>query len=349
MATIRDVAKRAGVSTMTVSRVLNNSGHVSRPTRERIQAAIGELKYVPNRLAGSLRLKRTGTLALVLTDIANPFFTTVARGVEDTASQHGFNVMFCNTDEREPEQAEQLSLLVQKRVDGILLVPASTSDSPATFLQENGVPLVLLDRRIPGVAVDCVCGDSEQGAYELTRLLLSLGHRRIAMLSGPAEVSTAVERVAGYRRAGAELGSAGFDQVSWGAFTQASGYEMTQNLLAQAPRPSAIFAANNFLAIGSYRALRAAGLRVPDDVALVAFDDLPPALILEPFLTVASQPAYEMGCRATELLLARLAGRTPAEPQDIVLPTEIIVRGSSGGPLMSNVLLPGKEAMPAVG
>jgi LacI family transcriptional regulator len=340
---------------MTVSRALNDSGYVSRSARARIQAAVAELNFVPNRLAGSLRHHRTSTLALVLTDITNPFFTTIARGVEDTASEQGFNVMYCNTDESEPEQAEQLSLLVQKRVDGILLVSAGLSAEPIKFLQEHDVPVVLIDRRIPGVAIDCVCGDSEQGAYELTRLLLGLGHRRIAMLSGPRDVSTAAERVAGYRRALAEAGIPGSgagdnvdDLVHWGAFTLASGYQLTQELLAISPRPTAVFAANNFLAIGSYRALRAAGLRVPADVAIVAFDDLPASLILEPFLTVASQPAYEMGCRATELLLARLSGRAPAEaagPQNLVLPTEIVVRGSSG-PVITEVPLVRKEALP---
>ena len=170
---------------MTVSRALNNSGYVSQSARAHIQAAVAELNYVPNRLAGSLRLHRTRTLALVLTDITNPFFTTIAPRRGRRASEQGFNVMYCNTDESEPEQAEQLSLLVQKRVDGILLVPASHSAEPIKFLQEHEVPVVLIDRRIPGVAVDCVCGNSEQGAYELTRLLLGLGHRQIAMLSGP--------------------------------------------------------------------------------------------------------------------------------------------------------------------
>jgi LacI family transcriptional regulator len=336
MATIRDVAQRAGVSTMTVSRVLNNSGYVGQETRERIEAAIAELKYVPNRLAGSLRFKRTRTLALVLSDITNPFFTTVARGVEDAASEQKFNVIFCNTDEREDEQAEQLITLVQKQIDGVLLVPAADSPEPIEFLQAQSVPVVALDRRITGAAVDVVRCASEPGAYELTRLLLELGHRRIAVAAGPASVSTAAERVAGYQRALAEFGVTA-EAVYHGPLTQTGGYEMAQTALAAQPRPTAIFAANNFIAIGVYRALRAAGLRIPEDMALVAFDDLPPALVLEPFLTVASQPAYEMGRQATELLLSRLAG-PPADGdivpyQEIILPTEIIIRQSSGAPL----------------
>ena len=201
---------------------------------------------------------------------------------------------------------------MQKQVDGVLLVPALSTEGPVAFLRSRGVPVVVLDRRVPECSADVVRGDSEQGGYELTKLLLDLGHRRIAILSGPPEVSTAADRVAGYRRA---LAEAGLDcdpaLILHGRLRQEGGYQMTQQALALASRPTALFAANNFIAIGAYRALGAAGLRVPDDMAMVAFDDLPAALILEPFLTVAAQPAYEMGQIATELLLARLSGQAP--------------------------------------
>jgi LacI family transcriptional regulator len=334
MPTIREVAERAGVSTMTVSRVINNSGYTSREARERVEAAIAEMGYVPNALARSLRFKKTKTLALVLSDITNPFFTTMARGVEDVANQSGFNVIFCNTDESESKQTEYLTILVQKQVDGVLLVPARSSEGPVAFLNSRKVPVVVLDRRVPQCETDGVRGDSVQGAVDLTQLLLALGHRRIAILSGPPDVSTAADRVTGYRLA---LEQAGLvvdpALILHGRLRQDGGYEMTGRALALDPRPTALFAANNFIAIGAYRALSDAGLRVPDDIALVVFDDLPPALVLEPFLTAASQPAYEMGQRATQLLLARLNGSAPAGCQEIVLPTEIIVRRSSGGPL----------------
>jgi len=334
MATIREVAERAGVSTMTVSRVINNSGYISQEARARVEAAVVELGYVPNALARSLRFKRTQTLGLVLSDITNPFFTTIARGVEDVASRGGFNVIFCNTDESEDKQAEYLTVLVQKQVDGVLLVPARSCEGPVAYLRSRGVPVVVLDRRVPECETDDVRGDSEQGAADLTRLLLELGHRRIAILSGPPDVSTAADRVAGYQAALAAAGVASDPALIFhGRLRQEGGYQMTGQALALTPRPTAIFAANNFIAIGAYRALRDAGLAVPEDMALVAFDDLPPALVLEPFLTVAAQPAYEMGQRATELLLARLAGTAPADCQEIVLPVEIIVRRSSGAGL----------------
>jgi LacI family transcriptional regulator len=333
MPTIREVAERAGVSTMTVSRVINKSGYISQKTRERVEATIAEMGYVPNTLARGLRFKQTKTIALVLSDITNPFFTTIARGVEDVASRHGFNVIFCNTDESESKQAAYLTILIQKQVDGVLLVPARSTDAPIAFIQSRGVPVVVLDRRVSDSTVDGVRGNSEQGAYELVRLMLGLGHSRIAILNGPPEVSTATDREAGYRRALAEADiSIDPALILHDSFTQEAGHLMTQQALAISPRPTALFAANNFIAIGAYRTLRERGLRVPEDMAMIAFDDLPPALILEPFLTVAAQPAYEMGRRAAELLLARLAGNAPAECQEIVLPVEIVVRRSSGGP-----------------
>jgi LacI family transcriptional regulator len=333
MSTISDVARQAGVSAMTVSRVVNNSGYISPETRERVEKAIADLGYVPNALARSLRFKQTKTLALVLTDITNPFFTTIARGVEDAASEQGFSVIFCNTDESESKEAEYLNVVLQKQVDGVLLVPASCSGDSVTFLQERKVPLVVLDRRVSDVKVDTVRCDSERGAYQLTRHLLDLGHTRIAILSGPPSVSTATDRVAGYRRALAEAGlGSRAELVYHGEFIRTSGYEMAQQALAMTPRPTALFAANNFITSGTFRAVREAGLRVPEDISIVSFDDLPMASDMGPFLTVAAQPAYEMGHRATELLLTRLSGEGPAEPQEIILPTEIIVRESSAPP-----------------
>lgn len=331
MSTIGDVAKRAGVSAMTVSRVINNSGYISQETRERVELAIVELGYVPNALARSLRFKQTKTIALVLTDITNPFFTTVARGVEDTASELGFSVMFCNTDESKEDEAEYVNVLVQKQVDGLLLVPASSSSESAAFLQDRGVPFVVLDRRLSGIQVDTVRGDSEQGAYELTRHLLELGHQYIAILSGPPEVSTAADRITGHRRALEEAGQA-IGPVYYSTFTHQGGYQIVQQALETRPRPTALFAANNLIAFGALRALRHLGLRVPEDLSLVTFDDLPPPIVVDPFLTVAVQPAYEMGRQATLLLLDRLAGKGAAEPQEIILPIELIVRASSAPP-----------------
>jgi LacI family transcriptional regulator len=327
---IHEVAKLAGVAPITVSRVVNNSGYVSEETRRRVEAAIRELDYIPNSLGPSLRSKRTLTLALVLSDITNPFWTTVARGVEDTANKQGYHIIIGNTDESPEKQEEYLVFLLKKQVDGFLLVPSS-SRSLGT-LQKRRVPCVVLDRHIPDQPFDSVRGDSIGGAYALTRHLLQLGHERIAVITGPQYVSTAYDRVTGFLQAMGEVPLNDPPQVYWGEYDQQTGYAYTQQALRTTPQPTAIFATNNFIAIGVMRALRDHGVRVPEDMSVVAFDDLPLAITIDPFFTVAAQPAYEMGQKATQLLLARLAEEGPQEYQEIVLPIEIIVRRSSGKP-----------------
>ncbi len=329
MTTIRQVAKLAGVAPITVSRVINNAGYISAETRQKVEAAVAQLGYVPNTLSQSLRWKQTGMLALVLTDVTNPFWTTVARGVEDAASEAGYHVILCNTDESPQKQEEYLTALLQKRVDGMLLVPARDDLEDIQRVQMLKVPLVVLDRRLSQPVADAVRCDSESGAYQLTRLLLARGHRQIALLTGPEHVATATDRVTGYRRA---LRAAGLDSdgesVFYGAFTIQSGQDMARQALALNPRPTAIFAGNNFIAIGMMQTLREAGIRVPEEISVVGFDDLPASLLLDPFLTVAAQPAYEMGREATNLLIKRLAGDGAQAPQEVVLPVEIVERKS---------------------
>jgi LacI family transcriptional regulator len=330
MPTIQDVARLAGVAPITASRVVNNSGYASPSVRERVLQAAANLGYVPNTLARSLRSRKSNTLALVLSDITNPFFTTIARGVEDTASDAGYTVIFCNTDESEAEEQKYLNVLLQKRVDGILLVPAGSGERAIRAAREQNTAVVVIDRRVSGETVDVVRCDSEAGARCLTELLLELGHQRIALLTGSAAVSTAVDRAAGFRAAMAQAGLACDELVFYGSYTQSSGAAMVRQVLALDPRPTALFAANNFIAIGALNALRELGLRVPEDMALVAFDDLPAALVTFPFLTVASQPAYEMGCRATHCLLERLENPAGTDWREDILPIEIILRASSG-------------------
>lgn len=330
MPTVLDVAKLAGVAPITVSRVINRSGYVSEETRKRVEAAVDQLGYVQNSVARSLRSNRTNTIALIVSDITNPFFTSLARGVEDTASDAGYNVFFCNTDELIEEEEKYTQVLLQKQVDGFLLVPAHSSPHSIRLIQKHKIPLVIIDRWVPEVTVDSVRCDSEGGSFQLVRLLLSLGHRNIAMISGPKDVSTSIDRVNGYRKALEEAGLP-FNEtnVQYGEFIQSSGYELTKRVLALKPRPSAIFGANNFIAIGILKALNDSGIKVPDDISVVGFDDLPERLVVSPFLTVASQPSYEMGCQATRLLLDRLTHILQDEQRQIILPTDLIVRCST--------------------
>lgn len=339
MSTISDVAKRAGVSTMTVSRVVNRTGYTAAGTRARVEAAIEELGYVPNALARQLRSKRTKTIALVVSDISNPFFTTIARGAEDVAVGRGFSVMYCNTDESEAEEEQYLRVLIERQLDGVLLVPVGSSGASFRLLHAHRMPVVVLDRRVAARDVDSVRCDSEAGAHALTRHLIALGHRRIAVLTGRRHISTSVDRVAGCRRALEEAGLTLPDELvhygdfNFGRLNQADGHRMAQEVLAAAGEPpTAIFAANNFIAFGVIRAVREAGLRVPGDFSVVAFDDLPEDWITEPFLTCAAQPAYEIGRRAAALLLDQISGDHHATGESIVLPFELIIRRSSGPP-----------------
>ena len=333
MPTIVDVANRAGVSAITVSRVVNDSGPVSSQVRARVEQAIAELGYVPNSVARSLRSKRTDTLALILTDMTNPFFTTIARGVEDAASDAGMMLFICNTDERDDDEQRYVRMVLQRQVDGLLLVPARTGAAAIKQCRDHATPVVVLDRRLKEQVADVVRADSTGGALELGRLLVSLDHRSMAVLSGPRSVSTADDRVAGFRQALAEVAQGQPPRVFRGEYTVESGHAMARQAVASNPRPTALFAANNFIALGALQALDQLKIRVPEDIAVVAFDDLPAAMVAFPFLTVAAQPAYEMGRRSVAVLLDRMAAGAAEEFHEVVLPTQLVIRRSSGDAL----------------
>ena len=328
MPTVLDVAKRAGVAPITVSRVINNSGYISQATRERVEAAVKELGYVPNTIARGLRSKRTMTLALVVTDITNPYFTLMARGVEDVAGDSGYTVVYCNSDESEAKEEKYVNILAQRQVDGVLLVPSCGNVKTIKFLLSNDITVVALDRRVSGVEIDSVRSDSQDGAKRLINLLIRLGHKRIAMITGPKDVSTSVDRVTGYQQALSEADLDENELVYYGAFNQESGYEFTNQAMLHSPRPTAIFGANNFITIGIIKALHDLKIDVPGDVSVVGFDDLPESMLVNPFITVARQPAYEMGRIATELLLKRISIELDEEYQELILPTEIIEHDS---------------------
>lgn len=333
MTTIYDVAKRAGVSPATVSRVLSGAKGVSEATRQRVLAVARELHYSPNYIARSLKKRQTNTIALIISDITNPFFTTLARGVEDRASEHGFNTIFCNTDEDPKVEAAYVELMLRRQVDGLLISSCSNGES-LDFLVRRNVPVVLVDRRIPQARWDYVIGDSEYGAYALTRHLIEVhGKRKIAIISGPLTLSTSRERVEGYRRALREAGIHPLpEHIRVGAYKEEFGYQATKELLTGGLSVEAIFAGNNVIAVGAIRAARELGVRVPEDLALVTFDDFELASALFPFLTAAKQPAYTIGALAVEMLLERIRGEKIRERREVVLRPEIIIRKSCGCP-----------------
>ncbi len=334
MTTISDVARHAGVSPVTVSRVINRVGNVNADTQQRVEEAIAALGYVPSSVARSLRSKHTHTLALIVSDIQNVFWTTVARGVEDVTHSHGYSVFLCNTDEDMAKQRRYLDLVIRQRVDGVIIAPYSSDAAELAELRMRNVPTVVIDRAIHGWDVDSVRGDSLGGAYALVNHLLALGHRRIAMLAGPLSTTTAADRVAGYRLALARAGVEDDEAlIRFGEYKASAGEQMTAQMFDSGARPTAIFAANNAIAMGVITELSRRGLRIPQDVALVSFDDLPDTSRLFPFLTVAAQPAYEIGVSAAQLLFDRLGSSEMLPPRHVVLPTRLLIRHSCGSAL----------------
>jgi LacI family transcriptional regulator len=332
--TIRDVARHAGVSPMTVSRVINTSGTVSRETRGRVEEAIAVLGYVPSRLARGLSAQRTGTLAVLVPDVANPFFTLIVRAAEDVARRADFRVLLCDTRADLAIEREVIEEMIAHRVEGLVIAPVSDrSREPLRRLEAFGIPFVLVDRTVPGVDADAVLGESRAGAQRLVEHLLRLGHRRIGMIVESDLVSTARERRFGYEAA---LAAARIPLdpalVVESTVDPSGGLTGMQSLLELDDRPTALFAVNNLVAVGAIEAVRAAGLEVPDDVALVCFDDIEYASRLYPFLTVMEQPAETFGTLATQLLLERVDGRAPERKRVVVLPADFVVRRSCGTP-----------------
>jgi LacI family transcriptional regulator len=328
--TIREVAKRAGVSLITVSRVVNNSGYVSSETRARVEEAIQELGYIPNNISRSLRLKKTNVIALIVSDITNPFWTTITRGIEDACHEQGLNVILCNTDESPEKLDMYVNVLLQKRVDGFLIAPTTDDTDTLISLVEQEVPLVFIDRHPQTIRASIVRGDSEVGAYKLTEYLISLGHSRIAILSGPEKASTSQQRTAGYERA-CQMHQIAVDPslIFCGEYNQEHGYHTTLNIFEQIhPKPTAIFAGNSLIAAGVFKAVYELGLKIPADVSVAAFDDLTFRFTPEPFLTVVDQFPYEMGYTAAQLLLKQIGDQTKTTYEEIVLPVELIVRHS---------------------
>jgi LacI family transcriptional regulator len=332
MSTVRDVARRARVSVSTVSHVLNRTRFVSDTLRERVLAAARELDYTPNAAARMLTLKRSDTLGLIVADISNPFFAYVARGVEDVAQAHGYTVVLCNSDEDVDREAASLRVLHARQVDGLLLASAGRADAYLARLVRAHFPIVLVDRDLPELGAPAVLLDNAGAAYMAVRHLIGRGHRRIAMVSGRAAISTTTERIAGYMRALREAGLKVEPRlIVSGESTSIGGAEATHAVLDVEPRPTAIFSGNNLMSIGALQAIAARRLRIPDDVALVGFDDFPFPWsdAFRPRLTTVAQPTYELGRTATEMLLRRLRQPPGAADERVVLQGKLIIRESS--------------------
>ncbi|RKP57248.1 LacI family transcriptional regulator [Cohnella endophytica] len=333
MVTIYDIAAKAGVSAMTVSRVINNTGKISDKTRAKVRRVMEELNYVPNHMARSLVLQQSNLLFLLITDITNPFYTTLARGAEDAAKKHGYRLLFGNSDESVDKEKDYVDTILATRADGVLVAPAGDPSLPhLETLRKHQVPFVLLDREVPGLDSDVVLGDSKEGARKLVDHLTSLGHKRIALINGSPSISSARLRLEGYREA-LKLNDLAYDDdyVLETAFEPRSDLSDIESWLDRMdPPPTAIVAGNNVLAVEVIRTLHARGIRVPDQVSLVCFDDLGPYSEIDPFLTVISQQAYQFGYLGMQMLIERIQERGEAGLpwRKVVLPADMIVRRS---------------------
>ena len=323
---ITDVARAAEVSPATVSRVLNGTGGVSPDLSSRVLKAASELGYVPCGSARALRRQHASVWAAIVSDIENPFFTAVVRGIEDVARQAQHRLVLCNSDEDLEREAAYVDVAIAERMAGVVIAVASDKESSLGPLIERHVPVVAIDRSA-GRDIDAVVVDNRLGAEEATRHLLDQGSKRVACITGPARVNTANERFEGYRRALTGAGIAIDEELIQRAdYKESGGHQAALSLLTSRAPPDALFIANNPMAAGALRAIRELGLAIPSDIAIVAFDDSPWTTLTSPQLSVVAQPAYEIGRVAAELLGS--AG-TDRSARTIVLSPRLIVRESS--------------------
>jgi LacI family fructose operon transcriptional repressor len=327
MTTIRDVASHAGVSVATVSRVLSNQLNVRPDTRELVLKAIDELGYRPNRIAGSLRRQKTNVIAIIVSDIRNPFFTAITRAIEDVANQKQMSVFICNTDENPDKERRYLDTLLDEHVAGIIISPTPSPKNHFQAILEHDTALVLIDRRIEGADADHVLSDNMTSAEVLTDHLIAQGYRRIAAAIGLEKSTTGCERMLGYERSMRNHGL-----KPQGAFikpSQSDGEAIVRQWLDSDSPPDAIFTGNSLITMGAFTAIRSSGLRIPDDLGLAGFDETIWTPHVASGITVISQPTHELGRTAAELLFQRI--EEPNRPtKEVILKGTLIIRASTG-------------------
>ncbi len=338
MYTLRDVARLADVSIATASAVINNKGRVSEKLRARVASAMRALDYHPDQVARSLKVRRTNTIGMLIPDVTNPFFTAVMQGVEDEARRNGYSVIMCNASEDPELERRQLNLLYSRRVDGALMAPADPS-TPQDRSILRRFPVVLFDRAPRNFRGSAVITDNLGAALDATRHLIELGHQRIAIITGRLDLPNAMERLEGFRQALQEAHLPIREEyLRRGDFRLASGYQSGLELMHLGEPPTAIFPCNNSMTLGLMRALGELRIACPERVSVLGFDDFEWAANFTPRLSTVAQPSYEMGRRATELLLRKLARTTKGRASEsngdqvIVLSNELRIRDSTAPP-----------------
>ncbi len=330
VSTIKDIAKRARVSTATVSYVLNGTRPVSPERHERVMAAIAELQYRPNAVAQSLRRRQTRTIGLVVPDNSNPFFAEVAKGVEDAGFEAGVSVILCNSGSSFARELSYMEVLQDKRVDGVIFMATTAKADHVRGLVAAGVPLVTFYRQLPELNVDTLIVDNLGGGYRATHHLIELGHTAIACVAPASTASPSALRVNGFRQAMAEAGLPVDEALIYRGDNRFSGGKDGAEYLLQSGKPiTAIFAGNDVMAIGVMRTLQQHGQRVPDDISVVGFDGISLGAYVTPALTSVEQPRYEAGRQAFKLLLERMRDGYAGPQRALTLETTLVVRDST--------------------
>ncbi len=328
--TIKDIAKKAGVSIATVSYVINKSRPVSSELAARVTAVIDEIGYYPDVNARSLKSKRTSTIGLIVPDNSNPFFAEIAKGVEDAGFDAGFSVILCNSNAMLERELAYIHLLVSKRVDGVIFAPTTPSIQPIKRIVDLGIPVAVFYRETGNLDIDSIRIDNVDASYRATRHLIELGHRKIACIRPLSMETPSGRRVDGYRRAMQEAGlSWSSELLPQGNNRISGGEEATRQLLASGKQFSAIFSTNDAMAIGAMRALRDSGRQIPEDVSVIGFDDIILARYSEPPLTTIYQPKQEAGMLAVQRILERIEKKHTSGRREFVLETTLIKRYST--------------------
>lgn len=332
MATIYDVAQLAAVSPATVSRVINERGNVDPDMARRVQAAVKALDYRPNVVARNLRRQSAAVWTAIISDINNPHFTSLIRGIEDVAQEAGHSVMLCNADENLAKERRYIDVALAERAAGVIISPASNRNSTVAPLLERGVPVVTIDRTLRSSPVNAVVVDNAEGAQQATAHLIEVGYSRIACITGPMRTSTSAQRLAGYRRALRTAGITCDPELERIAdMKEGGGYEATRALLQLDRPPDGLFVGNGLMTIGALRCLNEARVLVPQHIGVVGFDEHLWATLVRPALTTVAQPTYELGRSAAQMLLEATGSDAPP-PKTVTLPTRLIIRDSSVPP-----------------